>query len=195
MIKASDVAFHTPVPTPYDWAETNYFSYYIPEANITASVYVIARPGVGACVVDVMAIDKIGRLGLEALYIDFQQHLPMPEKLENFSLPNGLSLSTSNAPRDYRLDYVGVNGTEMHLDIKGLHEPYDIHDPEMDPRAPRDRNRAFFHSLASADMWTSMSTPNARPTSPMLNPRLPVLATITRCFARTSRVAGTRRAE
>ena len=149
MIKASDVAFHTPVPTPYDWAETNYFSYYIPEAYITASVYVIARPGVGACVVDVMAINKIGRLGLEALYIDFQQHLPMPEKLENFTLPNGLSLSTSNAPRDYRLDYVGVNGTEMHLDIKGLHEPYDIHDPEMDPRAPKDRNDSGFGSAYS----------------------------------------------
>lgn len=144
MIKASDVSFHTPADVAYDWAETNYFSFYIPEPNITCWLYIIARPGVGACVVDVQAIDKIGRLGLEALYVDFQQHLPLPAKLEDFTLPNGLSLKTSNEPRDYRIDYIGTGGAELHLDVRGLHEPYDIHDPEMDPLAPKDRNDSGF---------------------------------------------------
>ena len=144
MIKASDVSFHTPADVAYDWAETNYFSFYIPEPNITCWLYIIARPGVGACVVDVQAIDKIGRLGLEALYVDFQQHLPLPAKLEDFTLPNGLSLKTSNEPRDYRIDYIGTGGAELHLDVRGLHEPYDIHDPEMDPLAPKDRNASGF---------------------------------------------------
>lgn len=105
MIRAADVAFHTPADVEYDWAETNYFSFYIPEANITAWLYVIARPGVGACVVGVQAIDKIGRLGLEALYVDFQQHLPMPAKLEDFTLPNGLTMKTFDEPRGYRIDH------------------------------------------------------------------------------------------
>lgn len=144
MIKASDVAFHTPADVPYDWAETNYFSFYIPEANITAWLYTIARPGVGAFVADIQAINRIGRLGLEVLYADFRQHLPMPAKLEDYSLPNGLSVRTSNEPRDYRIDYVGLNGAELHLDVRGLHEPFDIHDPEMDPMAPRERTDTAF---------------------------------------------------
>ncbi len=149
MIKTSDVAFHTPADVSHDWAETNYFSIYIPEPNITAWVYVIGRPGVGACVADVQAINRIGRLGLEALYVDFQQHLPLPERLEDFTLPNGLSISTSNEPRDYRIDYIGVNDTALHLDVRGLMEPYDIHDPDMDPLAPRERNDSGFGSAYS----------------------------------------------
>ena len=149
MIKASDVAFHIPENVPYDWAETNYFSFYIPEANITAWIYTIARPGVGAWVADIQAINRIGRLGLEALYVDFQQHLPMPERLEEYSLPNGLSMRTANPPRDYHIDYVGLNDTAFHLDVKGLMEPYDIHDPDMDPLAPRNRNDSGFGSAYS----------------------------------------------
>lgn len=147
MIRPQDVAFHTPAEVPYDWAETNYYSFYIPEANITCWVYVIARAGAGCCVVDVQAIDKIGRLGLEALYVDFQQHLPMPPRMEDFTLPNGLSIRTANEPRDYHIDYVGPNSsTELHLEVRGLMEPYDIHDPEMDPLAPKDRNDTGFGS-------------------------------------------------
>lgn len=149
MITAADVALHTPENVTYDWAETNYFSFYIPEANITAWVYVIARPGVGACVADVQAINTIGRLGIEAHYADFQQHLPMPARLEALTLPNGLSISASNEPRDYRIDYVGLNDTELHLDVRGLMEPYDIHDPDMDPLAPRERNDSGFGSAYS----------------------------------------------
>ena len=144
MIKASDVGFHTPANVAYDWAETNYFSIYIPGPNITAWVYTIARPGVGAYVADIQAINRIGRLGLESLYADFQQHLPMPEKLEDYTLPNGLSVKTSNAPRDYRIDYIGHSDSELHLDIRGLHEPFDIHDPAIDPLAPTDHVDAAF---------------------------------------------------
>ncbi|WP_017777637.1 DUF7065 domain-containing protein [Paraburkholderia kururiensis] len=144
MILAEDVKFHTPAEAAYDWAETNFFSVYVPEANITAWVYVIARPGVGACVVDVSMINGVGRTSLEALYVDFQQHLPMPAKLENLELPNGLRVSASNEPRDYQVDYVGINDTEFHWTVRGLMEPYDIHDRSMDPLASDDMDKTGF---------------------------------------------------
>jgi hypothetical protein len=150
MIKPEDVKFHTPVEAPYDWAETNFFSVYIPEANITAWVYIIARPGVGACVADVSMINAIGATSLEALYVDFQQHLPMPERLENYALPNGLKVRTMNEPRDYQVDYTGFDDTEFHWTVRGLMEPYDIHDKSMDPRASDDLNTTGFGAAYSS---------------------------------------------
>jgi hypothetical protein len=122
----------------YVWAETNYFSVYIPEGNLSAWVYVVMRAGVGAVMADVEVIDGIRRKALDAVYFDMQQHMPKPERLENFTLPNGLSIKTSNEPRDYQIDYIGVDDTELHWSVKGLMEPYDINDPAMDPMAAGD---------------------------------------------------------
>lgn len=146
MIRAEDVSYHTPADVQYDWAETNFFSFYIPEANLTGWVYTIARPGVGSMVCDIEVMDRIGRITLETRYFDFQQHLPMPEKLENYTLLNGLTLKTANEPRDYLIDYQGTDDTFFKLKVAGVMEPFDIHDPAMDPLASTDPNKSGFGS-------------------------------------------------
>lgn len=135
MIRAEDVHAHTPTPCPYDWAETRFFSVHLPEPNLTAWVYNVARPGVGAFACDVEAIDRVGGSPLDAVYFDFRQHLPMPDKLDGFELPNGLTLETPNPPRDYRIRYRGNDDTVFDWHVTGLMEPYDISDPAMDPLA------------------------------------------------------------
>lgn len=145
MIRNEDVAYHTPANVAHDWAETSYFSVYIAEANVTAWVYIVARPGVGAIVCDIEAIDSIGRLSLDAQYIDFQQHLPLPERFEAYALPNGLTFEAKSI-RDYQIDYVGVDDTELHWTVEGVMEPFDIHDPSMDPLASVDANASGFGS-------------------------------------------------
>ena len=40
-----------------------------------------------------------------------------------------------NAPRDYRIDYVGSDGTEIHVDYVGIMQPFDIHDRDENPLA------------------------------------------------------------
>ncbi|MFW2828713.1 DUF7065 domain-containing protein [Sphingomonas sp. ID0503] len=143
MIRSEDVGYHTPENVTYDWAETSFFSIYLPEPNLVAWVYLVARPGVGAMVCDVEVIDRIGRISLEARYADFQQHLPLPERFESFTLPNGLTLEAKDE-RTYRIDYVGVDDTELHWDVRGLMEPFDIHDQGMDPLASHDPNASGF---------------------------------------------------
>jgi len=146
MIKASDVGFHTPANAPYDWAETNFFSIHVPEANLTAWVYTIARAGVGAFVCDIEAIDRIQTWTLESRYCDFQQHLPMPARLDDYTLPNGMTLKTANEPYDYHIDYIGLHDSELHLVARGIMEPFDIHDPAMDPKASADPDQSGFGS-------------------------------------------------
>src|SRR6516165_2168560 len=144
MIRPEDVEFHTPKDVAYDWAETSYFSVYVPEANIAAWVYIVARPGIGAFVADISMINGIGTTSLEALYVDFQQHLPIPKKLGAFELPNGLRLRALNGPKDYELDYIGVDDTEFHWNVRGLMDPFDILDKSMDPLASDDVNSTGF---------------------------------------------------
>jgi hypothetical protein len=143
MIHPEDIRYHTPADCPFDWAETSFFSVHVPEDNITAWVYFVARPGVGAMVCDIEVIDHVGRISLEAAYADFQQHLPLPERFEKFALPNGFSFEALNE-RDYRLDYTGVDDTELHWDVRGIMVPFDIHDPSMDPLASNDPNASGF---------------------------------------------------
>ena len=135
MITAEDVRHHTPADVDYDWAETRFFSVYLPDPNITTWVYNVARPGVGAFVCDVEAINTVSANPLDAIYFDFRQHLPMPSELHSYQLPNGYSLDTVNPPRDYRIRYQGNDDTELDWHVTGLMEPYDISDPSMDPMA------------------------------------------------------------
>jgi hypothetical protein len=81
----------------------------------------------------------------DARYVDIQNHLPMPADLRSFTLPNGVSFR-SDSPRRWRLDYVGVGDTELHVDLEGIHEPYDIHDPDIDPMASTDAHQAVENS-------------------------------------------------
>jgi hypothetical protein len=138
MITLRDMDFHTPENVPYTWGETNYFDIHVPEANIHAWIQCCFRAGVGAAYVDVEIVDRKASSVYEALYVDRQNHLPLPERLDKFSLPNGLSVDATGGPRNYRVDYVGVRGTEIHVDVAGIMEPYDITDPAIDPLAAGD---------------------------------------------------------
>src|SRR5690606_31275137 len=44
-------------------------------------------------------------------------------------------IRATDAPREFRIDYEAANGMEIHVDWKGLMEPFDIHDPRHSPNA------------------------------------------------------------
>jgi hypothetical protein len=137
MFKDDDTRYHTPAEVPADWAETNFFCCWVPEKRLIAWTYFMARPGVGAAKANVEINGDLSFDPWGAWYSDNQNHLPLPPRLEAYDMPNGLSVRAQSI-RDYRVDYVGTGGTELHLDVRGLMEPFDIHDPRMDPLAPVD---------------------------------------------------------
>lgn len=145
MITEKNLQFQTPDAVDHQWGETYWLGMYVPEANLYGWVYMVFRPGTGAVMCDVEFIDRCSREMFDARYVDIQNHLPIPDDLRKFTLPNGMSFE-SLSPRKYRIDYSGVGGTELHLDLEGIHEPYDIHDPAIDPMARDDRNQAVEHS-------------------------------------------------
>ena len=145
MITDVDLQFHTPPDVDHQWAETNWWGFYVPEANLYGWVYMVFRAGAGAVMCDVEIIDRCSPLMYDARYVDIQNHMKIPDRLDSFALPNGLEF-TARSPREYRLDYIGVHDTELHVDLVGIHEPFDIHDPDIDPMARTQSAEAQQHS-------------------------------------------------
>jgi hypothetical protein len=145
MITETHLHFQTPDDVDHQWAETYWLGLYVPEANLYGWAYLVFRAGSGAVTCDVEFIDRKSREMYDARYVDIQNHLVIPADLRSFSLANGLTF-TAESPRSWRLDYVGIHDTEIHVDLEGIHEPYDIHDPNIDPMARVDDRQAVEHS-------------------------------------------------
>jgi hypothetical protein len=137
MFTNQDVGYHTPANVAQDWAETSFFYFYVPEARVMASVYFVARAGVGVMMSDIQIMGELSMHPLDSWYVDTQQHQRLPPRFDKFSLSSGLSFEARSI-REYRIDYVGINDTEIHVDVRGVMEPYDINDPSMDPMAVAD---------------------------------------------------------
>lgn len=144
MITDEDVKHHAPPPGQWDWAETGYFNFYIPEANIFGFVYIVHRAGVGVTITDVEIVDRAGDVAEDSLWIDLVNHQPLAERAEDFSTDCGLTFRAPSI-RDYVIDYRSGE-VALHLDCSSIMEPYDIHDPAMDPMAAPDAASAVANS-------------------------------------------------
>lgn len=137
-ITAEDTKFHKPANSDPEWAETNYFAFQVEQEAIYVLVYTLSRPNLGVMMAHVIAYQGFNPAPMDAFFFDYRTHISIPKKLEDYTLPMGLSVKAVNAPMEYRIDHVGYDeDTEFHLDLKGLSEPYDIADPEMDPITKR----------------------------------------------------------
>src|SRR3546814_14566662 len=93
----------------------------------------------GVCMADITSLDRITDLWEEQAYVDNQQHMPCPEKLSDFSLPNGLTVTAVEPINHYRVEYRGIDDTSFRLDYRALHAAYDINDPAIDPLRSEER--------------------------------------------------------
>lgn len=151
MITAKDIEFHHAADVNHEWAETNYFGFYIPEERLLGSIYTVARAGTGACASEFIVYRGLAQDRMNVVHYDVQEHLPLPKSLLDYRLPNGMHVRAVNPPRDYRIDYVGRNGTELHMDYVGLMDPFDIHDAGQNARAAKtDAERAAGSSFGEA---------------------------------------------
>jgi hypothetical protein len=135
MIVASDLEFHHDASSDYTWAETYFIPISIPAANLFVFVYVCTRPVVGAMTNCIRITGAISETEWEVLYDDNQEHLPCPARFSLIEAPNGLRVEATKPPREYRIDYVGYDDTEIHVDWKGIMHPWDIHDRGLNPLA------------------------------------------------------------
>ena len=162
MIRPEDAEFHHHEKSPYDWCETNFFPLSIPEARISGGFYVLTRPKLGVCMSDVSLQDRITQSWEQQLYVDNQQHLPCPASLLDYALPNGLSIKAMVPLKHYRIDYLGIDDTELHIDFKSLMDPFDMNDPAQDPKAAARSGKGWDHAFGGHYEITGHITGEAR---------------------------------
>ncbi|HJQ47025.1 MAG TPA: hypothetical protein VJ870_12005 [Amycolatopsis sp.] len=135
MITAAELEYQAPEDADHDWAETYFLPVPVPEEHLLAHVYVVVRPKLGVMSNDVYVFGTVSDSRADLLHYNARQHLPAPERWSKIDSPMGLSVHAVNPPRDHRIDYVGPDDTEIHVDWNGVMEPFDIHDPRLSPRA------------------------------------------------------------
>lgn len=150
MITASDLDYHHDETADYTWTETYYLPISVPEAHLFGHIYVAVRPVLGVMSNAVRFHGIATGNEFEVLYDDHQEHLPAPEKFGELHGPNGLSIVTVDPPRNYRIDYVGFDDTEIHVDWTGIMHPHDSNDPSLNPRLTAGMSEA--EKLASTSM-------------------------------------------
>jgi hypothetical protein len=133
MITAADLEYHHSDGDDYRWTETYYLPISVPEEHIFAHIYVATKPTLGVMSNNIRIHGDTSATEWEALYDDHQAHLPAPERFSQLHGPNGLSIVATNPPRDFRIDYVGYDDTEIHVDWLGIMHPHDSNDPELNP--------------------------------------------------------------
>jgi len=136
MIVEGDDLLHQPSTTDPAWAETNYFSFCIPEEGLNGEVYVLFRPNLKVVSSGVWIWRGFKKNPHEAEFMDHRVHLPLPEfGPEGYSLINGLRLRILEPLQQYQLDYSSPADIELHLLFQALMPPFDIHDPSLNPLA------------------------------------------------------------
>jgi hypothetical protein len=135
VITARHFEYKNPPEADHNWNESFVFPVVVPEAHLYALVYTNVRPALGVMANQVMISGSLADTRSQLLHYNDNQHLPAPERLSRLTSPFGLDISVVDAPRDFRIDYVGYGDTEIHVDWRGLMDPFDIHDPDHSPQA------------------------------------------------------------
>jgi len=152
MITDADIDFHPANPKSHDWAETNYFAFFNAERGICGHLQALFRPNLGVVMTDVRIWRGLVDSTADTLYVANHHHQPATASLRKYALASGLSVEALSV-RDYRVDYVGTDETEIHLDFRGIMEPYDIADPDMDPVTRRQKSGGFVLGEAYRGHW------------------------------------------
>lgn len=136
MIIDSDAEFH-PSGTERMWTETNYFGFEIPSVPMHVGLYALFRPNLGVVNSAIFVNSRRVTASWEIDYWDSRAYLPMPASgsLLDVALTNGLRIRCLEPNRLWELDFADGGPLEVHVRFEALMKGFDIHDPDMDPRA------------------------------------------------------------
>jgi hypothetical protein len=152
MITGKDLDYHNKSTTDPTYAETYFLIFSVPEESISGNAYLLVRPNVGVVLSSIYVHKGICLNAWEADYADAPMHLKAPEKLSDFTLANGFSLSGSNNARDYHFRYEGRDKLcSFDLDVKGIMQPFDALDPNQNPMLDKFANTE--EALGAGDGW------------------------------------------
>ena len=136
MIRPEDAQFHPSPNNDRMWAETNFFGFEIPDAGMHGAVYALFRPNLDVVNSFVVLNSRRVQSAWETDFWDHRSYLPMPEgrNLLDYELANGLTVHCHKPNELWDIRYTNDDVT-LDLRFEALMPGYDMHDPELNPRA------------------------------------------------------------
>jgi hypothetical protein len=123
-VDPADDLFHVRNEDPY-WNESHLTTFRVPEANLMGTIYYYFRPNMKLCVGGPIIWNGDGEDVYNCLYYAWDQCMAFPDAAEmnEFTFPNGLSVSTVDLQKQYRMTFEGP-GCEIDLTYTALMEPH-----------------------------------------------------------------------
>ncbi|MBT0782953.1 hypothetical protein [Paracoccus sp. pheM1] len=132
--------FQAPADADHHWIETMLIPFVLPEEGIYGLIYLYVRPALEVMTNQIIICGALSDSRGDLLHYADNQQLPAISTFRDFTTPLGLSVRFTRGVRDFRVDYVGRDGTEFHFDWTGLMDPFDIHNPAHSPQAGKARD-------------------------------------------------------
>jgi hypothetical protein len=126
-VTPDDDQLHEPASPDLYWTETHWFAFAVPERKLTGCVYPVIRTNQRIASCSVQVWDDSAEEIYYAPYGRVYWHLPMPDDLRNWDLPNGLSFRCIEPLRRWELTFSEGDDFAFELAYEGLHEPYVPH--------------------------------------------------------------------
>ncbi|MCV7102788.1 DUF7065 domain-containing protein [Mycobacterium palustre] len=129
-ITGQDDLFHQAPPGEPFWNEASWFSFMVPERDLSGFVYLYHRPNIGYTVGGIAAWDNHGSETYDCLLYDWGEGYQTPEgaQMFDFSLANGLRVELLEPLRHYRFTYRGQTAfnadVAVDLEFVGDREPH-----------------------------------------------------------------------
>ena len=118
-LSEADDHFHVPATTQPWWTETCWFSFDLPEHDLSLTVYPFFRPNLGICSLAVYLWDASAHEPWAVRYARSYWHLPMPRSdLVDLHL-EGLRYERVEPLRRYRVTYEDADVLAFELGVHG----------------------------------------------------------------------------
>jgi hypothetical protein len=125
-----DDELHPPTGPEPEWSETCWFTFAIPERNLSVQFYPYFRPNLGVAAGAVYAWGGHGENMANCRYAKNFWHLPMPDTpLSDLRLANGITYRALEPVRRYAVGYRDPDGGDLaiDLDVRCIDAPFRLH--------------------------------------------------------------------
>ncbi|MCU1396569.1 MAG: hypothetical protein JWM34_4997 [Ilumatobacteraceae bacterium] len=125
-----DDELHVPTGDEYEWSETCWFTFSIPERNMSVQFYPYFRTNMGVAAGAVYVWDGAADQVSTCRYAKNFWHLPMPTTpLSDMQLANGITYRANAPLSEYSVGYRDPDGGDLaiDLDVRCIDEPFRLH--------------------------------------------------------------------
>jgi hypothetical protein len=114
----------SPDVDPYEWIETSYFGFSIPESGINAEIYYYCHPHLRVVSGGVVIQRGFPRAPARADYCDWRTFMPMPDDITNCTYTNGVTVRMTEPQRVWEISFEDAAAeTSLSLRLEAIAPP------------------------------------------------------------------------